>query len=225
MFATNKAVTHLKEPEGAFALNLSQFPGGVLDSLNRIPRDTSGIYAWFRSFSYPSDPESIFNHLIEDIEREKFSDRSGSIKPYYEVSIRSKSWISPGKRKRIKSALCDKQFRDTLLQTLNQSLLFQTPLYIGKSIDLRKRIGDHLAEDSILRLRLGEVKIDIQKTLILLIPNDFELNSSPEIEEFKSATELELEETNGDLITESHEDLYEEIYSRLFSPLFTIRLG
>lgn len=225
MITTNKAVTHLKEPEGAFVLNLSQFPGGVPDSLNRIPRETSGIYAWFRSFNYPSDPTSIFNDLMEDIEKEKFSDRSGSIKPYYEISIRSKSWISQGKRKRINRALFDKQFRDTLLQTLNQSLIFQTPLYISKSTDLRKRIGNHLAEDSILRLRLNEVKIDIHKTLILVIPNEFELNRAPEIDELNSKPDIEPGETNRDLIDDSHEDLYEEIYSRLFSPLFTIRLG
>jgi len=204
MIVGNKAITQLYEPEGSFVMNMSKFPGGLNSCLDRIPAESSGVYSWFRAFNYPEDVDSLYCRLIEDLEKSKFIERKGHIKPYYEVSLRSRSWISDGKRKRIKKALQDEGFKNHLLSTLNASLLFQTPLYIGKAIDLRKRIKTHLAEDSPLRLRFDEAAIDMKQTLLLIVPN---------FDESVTAHE------------EAQEDLYEEIYSRLFSPQFSIRLG
>lgn len=80
--------------------------------------------------------------------------------------------------------------------------LFQCPLYIGRSRDLRERIKQHLGEGSALRTRLSEHRISIEKTLILIIPSG--------------------DDADGD---EAEEDLYEEIFSRLLNPLFNLRLG
>lgn len=221
MNISNQAVVKLKEPEGALVLNLSQFPDGPLSSLARIPPETAGVYSWFRSFNYPAEPEKLYDALLNDIEKVKFAERTGSIKPYYEVALRSRGWISEFKRKRIRDAVNDESFRVRLLETLNQSMLFQTPLYIGKSKDLRQRIGQHLSEGSILRLRLREVSIDIEETFILLVPSSSE--DEPTILE---AADYQDEE--GDISNNSEyndEDLMEEILSRLFNPQFTIRLG
>jgi hypothetical protein len=221
MLYSNKAITPLKEPEGAFLINLSKFPGGALDCLKRIPLNTAGVYSWFRAFNYPNDVDELYEKLIQDIEKVKFIERKGSIKPYYEISVRSKSWISEGKRRQIKSALEDEKFKQLLIETLNQSILLQTPLYVGKSSDLRKRIGQHLSEDSILKARLLEASIQITETMLLLVPTTTE----EEYEEIDEETEGEEDDDENVGEDPEHEELFEEIVSRLFSPQFTIRLG
>lgn len=216
----NSAITKLNEPEGAFVLNLSKFPGGPMNSLERIPPKTMGVYSWFRGFNYPNNPATIYEHLIKDIERDKFAERIGSVKPYYEVAIKSKSWVSDTKKKKIEEALHDQNFRERLLEMLSQSILLQTPLYIGKSSDLQRRIGQHLKEESILRNRFKEAKIEINETMILLIPVRAEISTG------EDSHILSEEEFQSEEIIECEDDiLMEEIFSRLFCPQYTIRLG
>lgn len=222
----SRAVTELKEPEGALLLNFGRFPAGHFSALERIPSGMSGVYAWFRSFEYSDEPDRLYEQLMADLKAPKFLERAGLIKPFYEVSIRSQSWFSAGKLENLKEAVHDPVFRRGLLQTLSHSILLQAPLYIGKSIDLQSRTASHLAEGSILRKRLAETNVTLDRTMLFLIPNpqgtpkevvevefgeeeaDYDIASSPE---FHEETEYEL--------------LYEEIYSRLFNPLFTIRIG
>lgn len=217
-----KPVIHLNEPQGSFLLNLALFPTGPDGALSRIPAETAGIYAWFRSFHYPSDPDSLYEALMADIVAPKFQPRRGAIKPFYEVEISSKSWFSEGKTKQLQAALRDPLFRDGLLQSLRWSVLFQAPLYIGKSINLRQRIKSHLSEGSPLSERLRSVQVDIKKSLLLIVPNQAIDVISPENTPSPNgdAPDSELESPY-----DTHELLYEEIFSRLFSPLFTLRIG
>jgi hypothetical protein len=195
-------VTHLKEPEGAYILRLSEFPLGVMNAVSRIASSQPGIYAWYKCYDYPRDYDNFSKRLLDDCAAPKFSPREGDIKPYYRVKISSRGDISPGKRDTIiKRMQCDK-FRAHLGTSLTQLSLFQCPLYIGKSIDLQDRIRQHLSEGSPLRERLAEHSISIEKTLILIIPS-----------------EAEASEEKPD------EDLYEEIFSRLLNPLFNLRIG
>jgi hypothetical protein len=216
MEISSKAIVKLREPEGALVINLSKFPDGPLSCTSRIPPATAGVYAWFRCFAYPEDPDLLFKHLMKDIDRIKFAERTGSIKPYYELSLRSKSWISESKKIRIRKALKEDLFKNRLLETLDQSIFLQTPLYIGKSLNLKSRIEQHLGEESPLRTRLADAQIDISETRILLIPTE----DSIEVEDLSSIDndENQAEPTNN-------EELMEEILSRLFSPQFTLRLG
>jgi hypothetical protein len=142
------------------------------------------------------------------------------------VSIRSQSWFSTGKLQSLKEAVKDPIFRRGLKQTLSHSILLQAPLYIGKSIDLQSRTAAHLAEGSILRRRLTEANVELNRTMLFLIPNP--QGTPQEVAEVEFGQEDSQNEVNS--ISESHEEteyeiLYEEIYSRLFNPLFTIRIG
>ena len=135
-----------------------------------IPSATQGIYAWFRSFHYPDDPELLFQKLVEDIERPKFSERIGIINPYYEIGVRSFGKVSDGKRGRLKEALTNPSFRDELKQAIGNSILFQSPLYVGKSSNLRSRVEQHLALGSPLRSRLESVGIELDNSLLMICP-------------------------------------------------------
>jgi hypothetical protein len=221
-----RAVTELKEPHGSLLLNLGRFPGGVTSALDRIPAGLPGVYSWYRAFDYPDDPDGLLQHLLHDLEAPKFIERSGSIKPYYDVTIRSKSWFSEAKRGSLKSAINDPNFRRGLLETLSLSVLLQAPLYLGKAADLRSRIATHLKEGSILRKRLFQAGVFLERTLLFIIPNpEGYIESSHQIDIVDEEVSLDSDDQDEEGPQTPHELLYEEIYSRLFNPQFTLRLG
>lgn len=195
-------VTHLKEPEGAYILRLSEFPLGVMSAVNRIASAQPGIYAWYKCYDYPRDYESFCKRLFDDCDAPKFAPREGDIKPYYRIKISSRGGISTGKRETIIKRIQCENFRTRLNASLSQLSLFQCPLYIGKSIDLQDRIRQHLSEGSPLRQRLAEHSISIENTIVLIIPSE-----------------------GGSSAEKADEDLYEEIFSRLLNPLFNLRIG
>ncbi len=160
-----------------------------------------------------------------DLRSPKFQERTGSIKPFYELTLRSQTWFSPGKMESLKSAVHDPAFRSGLLATLNHSILLQAPLYIGKSINLKSRIAAHLTEGSILCKRLSEANVEMRRTLLFIIPNQVDEHQIGK----DTANESELDQlptVDSELEDETpYELIYEEIYSRLFNPLFTIRIG
>lgn len=52
---------------------------------------------------------------------------------------------------------------------LDNSLIFQQPLYIGKAANLHSRIRSHIREESILRERLSTAGHNINRCRLLLI--------------------------------------------------------
>jgi len=204
----SKSIVKLSEPKESFIINLDKFSGSSEAATKMIPSAISGIYSWFNSYHYSDDPETFYNQLIEDLNKPKFYARSGAVKPFYEVTVSSKNWISDDKKKRLQEAAKNNNFRTGMQAALASSIFFQAPLYVGKSNDLRRRISDHLKADSILRIRLDSAKIDIDKCSILIVPTSSSENCDDCLP-----------------IDEGSEDLYEEVFSRLFSPLFTIRIG
>lgn len=198
-------VEHLKEPEGAFILRFGAFPLGPLSATDRIPDKIPGIYAFYKTFNYPTSQTGFVDALYNDLNAPRFPSRSGAVKPYYNVTISSLVGYSNGKAERISEALKNASFRENLQKTLNQALLLQAPLYVGKSNDLRRRITQHLESDSDLSIRLTAHGITQNRLALLLIPtSEHEMCSMP---------------------TEKEEELFEEIFSRIFSPLLNLRLG
>lgn len=208
------SVVELGSPRGAALFNLAAFPTGATAVLERIPEEQSGIYAWFRTFNFSDDPRVFFDELIAAVEQPKFQTRTGDIAPYFGVTIQSKSRISQGKKDDIQQALQNANFRNALRFSLQWSVLFQTPLYIGKSSNLRLRTEQHLRAGSALRTRLDAASIDIEKACLLTLPTD----------EINAINTDDLAEIYNDDLSPS-EELFEEIFSRLFNPSFTVRLG
>ena len=208
------SVIELGRPEGSVLFNLAAFGAGANSVLERISDGQSGIYAWFRSYEFSEGTEDFHKELMTAIEAPKFQSRSGDIVPYYGLTIESRSKMSPGKAGALKQAVEDASFRDAVRVALQWSILFQAPLYIGKSSNLKKRIGQHLSNGSMLRNRLESVSIDIDQSCLLIIP----------VDELYGSTEDSLSLTEDDDALQ-YEALFEEVFSRLFNPLFTIRLG
>lgn len=198
-------ITFLNDPPDAFMLNFAKFPGGALDAIRRIPADQAGIYFWFKTFDYPSDQEGFLSALTKDLLAPKFPRRVGHVQPYYEVALTSSTSIGNKKKNAIDQASKNASFRKHLQKLLNLSVLFQAPLYIGKSNDIKRRMDQHLADDSKLSTRLAEHGLRITDTALLVIP-------------LAKDNSLGLDEMDDEL-------LYEEIFSRLFNPLFNLRLG
>jgi len=198
-------ITRFKEPIEAYVLHFSRFPGGASDAINRIPDEQPGIYFWYRAFNYPTSKEGFSESFKNDLFAPKFPTRTVLVKPYFEVSIGSSSGLSRGKLKELDRALEKDHFREHLQKLLDLSIMFQAPLYIGKSKNVRRRIETHLSEGSPLQERLHQCNLSIKDTALLVMPMNEDVD-------------LGLENIDDEL-------LYEEIFSRLFNPLFNLRIG
>lgn len=212
----NNSVFELQYPEGAVLFNLSAFSSGPASVIDRIPGGLTGIYAWFQIHRFRDTSDEFADDLVEAIRAPKFQSRTGDIPPYYEVDLHSKSYIPRGKEKALRVALKDDAFRASMRHAMEWSMLFQAPLYVGKSSNLKNRIGQHLKDGSPLRQRLTDARVDLDKTYLLLVPTPDQIPN------------LENSLTNGEEENEDpteYELLFEEVFSRLFSPTFTIRLG
>jgi len=212
-----KAVLELNQPAGAVLFNLTAFGSGCHAVLDRIAEGQSGIYAWFRAFQFRDAPDDFADDLVSAICAPKFQSRKGDLAPYYEISLRSKSYIPSGKESSLRKALKDEVFLSSMKFALEWGMLFQAPLYVGKSADLKVRVAQHLKSGSDLRLRLAEASIDIERTYLLLVPTPAQNGN---ITENNNGDEDQV-----DGATPDYELLFEEVFSRLFNPAFTIRLG
>lgn len=211
------SVLELRQPEGAVLFDLTAFPAGPSAVLDRIPDAQGGIYAWFRTFKFRDLPDEFAEDLLAAIRAPKFQTRSGDIAPYYELELRSKGSIPSGKETSLKRALQDPAFLNAMKFSLEWAMLFQMPLYVGKSIDLKSRISQHLKSGSVLRRRLMDAGVDIEQTYLLLVP-------APATQE-PAEPSAEPADSSDDERLSSYEILFEEVFSRLFNPGFTIRLG
>lgn len=198
-------------PKGAVLFNLSAYRSGAGAVVDSISSGQRGIYAWFRNFKIRSEDKEFTQDLLEALAAPKFQTRTGTVGPFYEVNVESKTGVSEGKRDALLAALQRPDFVSSVRHALEWGVLFQAPLYIGKSIDLRTRIGQHLKADSQLRLRLDSVSINLDDCFLLILPIASD-DDSKEIEDNPSETD-------------SDELLIEEIFSRLFNPGFTLRIG
>lgn len=215
MFKT--AVLELNQPAGAVMFNLTAFGAGPHAILDRICEGQSGIYAWFRAFQFRDSSEDFGHDLLSAIRAPKFQSRKGYLAPYYEVSLHSRSYMPEGKERSLKEALKDETFLSAMKFALEWAILFQAPLYVGKSANLRERVGQHLEDGSDLRLRLAEADINIESTYLLLVPTP--------TRNVNTSGEQDVPQEASDAAPISYEVLFEEVFSRLFNPSFTIRLG
>jgi hypothetical protein len=206
MVSFDSPVVVLRDREGAFIINLHHFMGSRSAPLARIPEGVPGIYAWIRNIRMPDSPDMFESALMEEISNPKFAAREGLIKPYYGVRVSSQGELSSGKKQRLQGALKQDGFRKDIRNALGLSVLLQAPLYIGKTNNLRRRISEHLDDESLLRKRFADASIDIDSCSILIFPIDSNINPDEHEED-------------------SFEDLYEEIFSRLFLPQFSLRIG
>jgi len=217
----SKAVIHLSDFQGAGIIHARRFNGRTDALLSRVP-STPGIYAFFKDIELNTEnPDAFYNDLTREMFSKKFVDRVGSINPLYQVALRSKTEIPKSKLERIRALSEHASFRTSVSQAMKLSLIFQSPLYVGKANDLRTRLRQHYEPSSPLSHRLADAGTPIHQTSVVLLPVSDGLQNeagNPQENGDEVDSEAGLEDDN-------QSQIFEEIFSRIFSPLFTIRYG
>lgn len=208
--------------DNAFLYDLSKIRG--TDAiLNRIPDNMSGVYAWYRNFQLDAsatDNADIFvSNILDELYKPHCVTRETRLPPSYRLIVKPETIFPPKKQQALKHHADDPHFRELLITLLNNCLLFQQPLYIGKAVNLKTRISNHLSIESRLRGRLKEAQHDIEQCRLLILGCSENLNYLP-LENIDTE-----EEEENEISQLASEDLIEDILSRLFLPSFTIKYG
>jgi hypothetical protein len=212
--------------DNVFLYNLAQMRGSDT-VLSRIPSDCGGVYTWYRRFHLEvndrDDPEKFTKFILDELSKLHSAPREIRLPPAHKITLQAETLFS--KDTLLRELSMDSSFRQLLFTLLNNSLIFQQPLYIGKATNLYSRIYSHLREGSILRKRLKDAGHNLNHCKLLLILTSktetdtcsIQLDSDHEIDD-EMLEKYEFSET-------ASEQLIEDILSRLFLPLFTLRYG
>ena len=189
--------------------------------LRRIPENIGGVYAWYRRFEINpvarSDPEAFVSIILKELYKPHSATREVRLSPSTKLVVQPETVFS--KHNELKRFSQDPYFRELLILLLENSLLFQQPLYIGKANNLHRRISTHLHEGSILRERLEAAHHNLDKCRLLLV-------GVSETRCLLDSDDLESEDDSEDELYQLEaEQLIEDILSRLFLPSFTIKYG
>ena len=208
--------------ENAFLYDLSKIRGTPA-ILSRIPDNMSGVYAWYRNFQLDAsaidNPDVFVSNILEELFKPHCATRNIFFPPSYKVIIQPETIFSQRKQDALKQYANNLYFREFLIATLNNCLLFQQPLYIGKATNLKNRISNHLSIKSVLRERLKDAEHDIERCRLLILGCPKNLN-------YLTSENIDLEEEKESELSQlAPEALIEDILSRLFLPSFTIKYG
>lgn len=195
----------------------------ISDTINKSP----GIYAWYRHRELNEvNPQEIF----DQIKSSAHPSFNAEVSRYSDVEVNSKIPLIEGFGKsnsKLKTSaeyfMKDAVFANSVHDSIRFSLLFDSPLYIGASKDLKTRITDHLKGNSELkhhletggygkhRINKGEyIPVDIKKTKLLIMYID-------------GMNETFLSERPND--TKSADKTLEHITQLLYRPPYVRRLG
>ncbi len=220
----NDAVQQLSE--NVVLYDLAQMRGNSA-VLSRIPENIGGVYAWYRRFELDpaakDDPEVFVQYILEELCKDHSAPRETRLPPAHRIRLQAETSFS--KELLLKELAADSSFRQLLFMLLNNSLIFQQPLYIGKATNLYSRIRSHLCESSILRERLATAGHKINRCRLLIIHTSYSTsNIAPDA--IDDDDELD-NQVDGDYECpeQASDKLIEDILSRLFLPSFTLRYG
>lgn len=133
-------------------------------------KEFPAIYAWYRNLDLRNVCNSASNFIqkIESLLKEKLSERfEGRLGLLYEVIIQESGGPLPDSKKELLETLAqDEHLRGRLASILETMTFMQAPLYVGQTIDLRRRIEDHLAFSSDLYVRLLSAGIEIESCIL-----------------------------------------------------------
>ncbi|GAB1539807.1 hypothetical protein NUACC21_24740 [Scytonema sp. NUACC21] len=195
--------------------------------LSRIPSSISGVYAWYRRFqlepSVVDDPDLFVKFIVDELCKGHSAPRQAHLPPAHRIILQPETFFS--KEALLREFAADPSFRQLLFILLNNSFIFQQPLYIGKASNLYSRIRSHLSEGSILRERLASAGHNINRCRLLVI---YTSNNSLNVSVDNSNEDNELDNQvleESEAFESTSDSLIEDILSRLFLPSFTLRYG
>ncbi|MBE8989712.1 GIY-YIG nuclease family protein [Nostoc sp. LEGE 12450] len=211
--------------ENVVLYDLAQMRGNSA-VLSRIPDNIGGVYAWYRRFEIDAnainDPQVFANYILEELCKEHSAPRETKLPPAHKIKLQAETSFS--KELLLKELAADSSFRQLLFMLLNNSLIFQQPLYIGKATNLYSRIRSHIREGSILRDRLADAGHKINRCRLLIIHTSYNTNTVPDSVDEDDELDNQIEE-DYEFSKLASDKLVEDILSRLFLPSFTLRYG
>ncbi|MGJ5628981.1 GIY-YIG nuclease family protein [Nostoc sp. CALU 1950] len=211
--------------ENVVLYDLAQIRGNSA-VLSRIPDNIGGVYAWYRRFEIDAnainDPQVFANYILEELCKEHSAPRETKLPPAHKIKLQAETSFS--KELLLKELAADSSFRQLLFMLLNNSLIFQQPLYIGKATNLYSRIRSHIREGSILRDRLADAGHKINRCRLLIIHTSYNTNTVPDSVDEDDELDNQIEE-DYEFSKLASDKLVEDILSRLFLPSFTLRYG
>ncbi|MBE9205580.1 GIY-YIG nuclease family protein [Nostoc sp. LEGE 06077] len=194
--------------------------------LSRIPDNIGVVYAWYRRFEIDAnainDPQVFANYILDELCKDHSAPRETKLPPAHRIKLEPETSFS--KELLLKELAADSSFRQLLFMLLNNSLIFQQPLYIGKATNLYSRIRSHISEGSILRDRLADAGHKINRCRLLIIHTSYNTNAVPDSVYEDDELDNQIEE-DYEFSKLASDKLVEDILSRLFLPSFTLRYG
>ncbi len=140
------------------------------ESRNLSLREKPAVYAWYRSFNNLIDCDTAENFLlaIDSYFDAKVSDKfNGKLGYLYDITIQESGGSLSEKRYNLLKKIAQKpNKREILSKILKDAELLQSPLYVGKAINLRKRIGDHISGYSELLNRFENAGINFRQCVL-----------------------------------------------------------
>ena len=128
------------------------------------------IYAWYRSLRIGDSvgsPEAFIEKL-QQLLSAKLSDKfSGRLGYLYEIIVQEGSGGLTKKKQRLLEEISKSLVgREKIADILESSTFLQSPLYVGKALDLRIRVGEHVTGASGLSNRLLAADILIEQCIL-----------------------------------------------------------
>ena len=200
------------------AVRFSQIATGEARSL--VLKELPAVYAWYRSLELAAATasEGTFLAAIEGLLSAKLSDKfSGCLGYLYEVTVQE-SGGSLGERNHLllEQISRDPRSRVHLASILQAATYLQAPLYVGKALNLRQRIGEHVTGASGLLQRLNEAALPMESCVLR-----YQYVNGEDVAAIAAATESGPGESAANAVA----ILVEELLTRLSPSAFVRRPG
>lgn len=185
------------------------------------------IYSWYRSLKLQDaiqTPEAFISR-INNLLSARLSDvHLGRLGYLYEIRINEHSGNLTSRSKDLLYRISENPIaRKWLAKNLEEASLLQSPLYIGKTLDLRRRIGQHMSGSSGLLTRLKDAGIPIQTCIVQF--KYISIKEVPELFPTQNSTEIENEEKERSKDFNNTVLLVEELLTRLSPAAFVRKPG
>lgn len=148
-------------------IDLPSLIRGSDTACERIP-DIPAVYAFFRRIPNLSKlaPESFVARIETLVGTAASPAHEARVGPLHSVTLIAASELSRLKTERLEALSHSSAFRDYLGQTLESATFLQAPLYVGKAVQLRERVRQHLEPMSDLSLRLRSQGVSLGETVL-----------------------------------------------------------
>lgn len=180
-------------------------------ALSEIP----GIYAWYREANferYLQDPNGLEQAIITSLGVQASDSFAASAGYLYRLTVVEKpKGLSEQKRKTLGELVQSEEGRRALIDHLRLASQFFAPLYVGKALDMRQRIAEHVQGESSLTSRLEAAGIELSQCVVKVIYLD-----------------RNVEEQESDYVSVDNEQfafLVEDIVTRMAPSAFVRRPG